>query len=161
MTSMILCPTRGGASSRLNQEKAIALARERDAELLFLYVSNVQFLGLLASPVVVDIETELDEMGEFLLTIAQERAEKAGVHAGTLVKRGVFHKVLKDIIQEYPVKTVVLGRSQESSSLITPEYAEALGQEISQETGVEFIVVQDGEIAAIYKPQGNSPSRPS
>jgi nucleotide-binding universal stress UspA family protein len=156
MTDMILCPTRGGASSRPNQEKAIALAKERGADLLFLYVSNVQFLGLLASPVVLDIETELDEMGEFLLTIAQERAEKAGVYAGTLVKRGVFRQVLKNIIQEYPVKTVVLGRSHESSGLITPEFAEALGREIGQETGVEFIIVQDGEIAAIYRPQGNS-----
>jgi nucleotide-binding universal stress UspA family protein len=156
MNSLILCPTRGGASSRPNQERAIALAKDRGAELLFLYVSNVQFLGLLASPVVVDIETELDEMGEFLLTIAQERAEKAGVHAETLVKRGIFHQVLKDIIQEYPVQTVVMGSSQESSSLITPEYTETLGQEISQETGVEFIVVQNGEIAKIYKPQSNS-----
>ncbi len=156
MSGMILCPTRGGASSRPNQEKAIALAKERGAELMFLYVSNVQFLGLLASPFVVDIETELDEMGEFLLTIAQERAEKAGVHAEALVRRGVFRQVLRDIIQDYPVDAVVLGRSQESSSLITPEYAEALGKEISQETGVEFIVVQDGEIAAIFKPQSSS-----
>jgi nucleotide-binding universal stress UspA family protein len=156
MTSMILCPTRGGASSRPNQEKAIALAKERGADILFLYVSNVQFLGLLASPVVVDIETELDEMGEFLLTIAQERAEKAGVHAEALVKRGVFRQVLRSIIQDYPVGAVVLGSSQESSSLITPAYTEALGKEISQETGVEFIVVQDGEIAAIFKPEGSS-----
>lgn len=156
MTGIILCPTRGGASSRLNQEKAIALAKERGVDLLFLYVSNVQFLGLLASPVVVDIETELDEMGEFLLTIAQERAEKAGVHAETLVKRGVFNQVLKGIIHEYPVKTVVMGSSQESSSLITPEYTETLGKEISQETGVEFIVVKGGEIAAIFKPQNSS-----
>ncbi len=156
MTSMMLCPTRGGASSRPNQEKAIALAKERGADILFLYVSNVQFLGLLASPVVVDIETELDEMGEFLLTIAQERAEKAGVHAEALVKRGVFRQVLRSIIQDYPVDAVVLGSSQESSSLITPAYTEALGKEISQETGVEFIVVQDGEIAAIFKPEGSS-----
>jgi nucleotide-binding universal stress UspA family protein len=156
MTNMILCPTRGGASSRPNQEKAIALAKERGSDILFLYVSNVQFLGLLASPVVVDIETELDEMGEFLLTIAQERAEKAGVHAETLVKRGVFRQVLRAIIQDYAVDAVVLGRSQESSSLITPEYTESLGKEISQETGVEFIVVQDGEIAVIFKPQGSS-----
>jgi nucleotide-binding universal stress UspA family protein len=156
MTSMILCPTRGGASSRPNQEKAIALAKERGADILFLYVSNVQFLGLLASPVVVDIETELDEMGEFLLTIAQERAEKAGVHAEALVKRGVFRQVLRSIIQDYPVDAVILGSSQESSSLITPAYTEALGKEISQETGVEFIVVQDGEIAAIFKPEGSS-----
>jgi nucleotide-binding universal stress UspA family protein len=156
MTSMILCPTRGGASSRPNQEKAIALAKERGADILFLYVSNVQFLGLLASPVVVDIETELDEMGEFLLTIAQERAEKAGVHAEALVKRGVFRQVLRSIIQDYPVDAVILGSSQESSSLITPAYTEALGKEISQETGVEFIVVQDGDIAAIFKPEGSS-----
>ena len=50
MTNTILCPTRGGEASYANQERAIALAVEREAELIFLYVSNVHFLDLTAAP---------------------------------------------------------------------------------------------------------------
>jgi nucleotide-binding universal stress UspA family protein len=99
----ILCPTRGGEASYPNQDRAIAIARERNADLLFLYVTDVRFLNRLASPVLVDIETELGELGEFLLTMAQERAEKVGVHAETEVRRGVFRQAIKEITQEYPV----------------------------------------------------------
>jgi hypothetical protein len=69
----ILRPTRGGEASYPNQDRAIKLAKERDADLLLLYVANVHFLDRLAGPVIVDVETELEEMGEFLLALAQER----------------------------------------------------------------------------------------
>jgi nucleotide-binding universal stress UspA family protein len=151
MTEMILCPTRGGKASYPNQDRAIALAKERDVGLLFLYVTDVRFLGLTAAPKVVDIETKLDEMGDFLLAMAQERAQKSDVKAYTLVQRGEFREVLKDVIREYPISTVILGSSSQGSRVITPEYVEKLRQEISIEMGVEFIVVHDGEIESIYK----------
>ena len=81
----ILCPTHGGEKSIPNQERAIAIAKDRGADLIFLYVSDVHFLDHLASPILVDLEAELDEMGQFLCTMASERADKAGVHAQTMV----------------------------------------------------------------------------
>lgn len=146
METTILCLTRGGIDSYRNQDQAIALAKERATGLLFLYVSNVQFLGLTASPVLVDIETELDEMGDFMLAMAKERAEKAGVQAMTTVRRGVFRRVIKDILKEYPIQTVVMGRPGPDTSITTTEYINELIQEIGQESGVEFIVVHQGEI---------------
>jgi len=148
MKKMILCPTRGGRSSYPNQDMAIALAKKRQSDLLFMYVSNVRFLGMTASPVIVDIETELDEMGDFLLTMAQERAEKAGVHAETTVRRGVFRKVLREVIHEYPVNTIVLGSSTAGTGITTPEFVHSLVAAMSDETGLEFIIVQDGKIVS-------------
>ena len=152
MTNIILCPTRGGKGSYPNQDRAIAIAKERGAEVLFLYITNVQFLGLTAAPKLIDIENEMDEMGEFMLTMAQERAEKASVNAFTRVVRGQFREVLIDFIEEHQIDTVVLGSSAGGTGVITAEFIQELVDEISGKTGVEFIVIDQGEIVSTYKP---------
>jgi nucleotide-binding universal stress UspA family protein len=149
----ILRPTRGGEASYSNQDRAITLAKERDADLLLLYVSNVHFLDLRAGPVLVDVEAELDEMGEFLLAMAQERAEKAGVRARTLVLRGVFREALQQVLQEHEeISTVVLGAAIEGTSVTPAGYMEDLAQWCYAEFGVEVIVVHQGEIIEHLKP---------
>jgi nucleotide-binding universal stress UspA family protein len=152
MPKIILCPTRGGEGSYPNQDRAIAIAKERDAEVLFLYITNVEFLGLTAAPKIVDIEHEMDEMGEFMLIMAQERAEKAEVKAATIVKRGQFNHVLAEVIEEYQIETVVLGSSFEGTGVVTAEYIHDLVDEIGSKTGVEFFVVDQGEIVKTFKP---------
>ena len=151
MSNIILCPTHGGKGSYPNQDRAITIAKERGAEVLFLYITNVQFLGLTAAPKLIDIETEMDEMGEFMLTMAQERAENASVNALILVQRGQFREVLIDVIEEHQIDTVVLGSSAGGTGVITAEYIQELVDEISGKTGVEFIVVNQGEIVSTYK----------
>lgn len=142
----ILCPTRGGKESHPNQDFAINLAKERGADLLFMYVSNIQLIGRSARPIVVDIEEELDELGDFLLSMAQERAEKSGVPAKVAVRRGNFSKVLREVIVENKITTVVLGSSRKETGIVTYEHLQELSRELSGELGVEFIVVQDGTI---------------
>ena len=63
MPNIILCPTRGGKGSYSNQDRAIALAKERGAEVLFLYITNVEFLGLTAAPKLIDIEDRIGRNG--------------------------------------------------------------------------------------------------
>ena len=152
MPNIILCPTRGGKGSYSNQDRAIAIAKERRAEVLFLYITNVEFLGLTAAPKLIDIETELDEMGEFMLAMAQERAEKANIKALTLVQRGHFREVLVDVMEEHQIETVVLGSSAGGSGVVTAEYIRELVDEIGGKTEVEFIVVYQGEIMKTYRP---------
>jgi nucleotide-binding universal stress UspA family protein len=152
MSNMILCPTRGGKDSYPNQDRAIALAKERGVALLFLYVSNVEFLELTAAPKLIDIEHELDEMGEFMLAMAQERAEKKGVQVSTLVRHGHFRHVLVEVIEEYEIGTVVLGSSAGGTGVVTASYVKSLIDEIGGKTGVEFIVVNKGEIVSTYSP---------
>jgi nucleotide-binding universal stress UspA family protein len=150
----ILRPTRGGEASYANQDRAVALAKDRDADLLLLYVSNVHFLDRVAGPVIVDIEAELDEMGEFLLALAQERAEMAGVRAKTLVLRGQFREALRQVIQEHEeVTTVVLGSAAGGTGVTTPGYLEDLVQWCHTECGIEVIVVDGGEIIEHHEPE--------
>jgi nucleotide-binding universal stress UspA family protein len=142
----ILCPTRGGKESQPNQDFAIQLASEQGADLLFLYVSDISFISRAGPPIIVDLEEELAEVGDFLLTMAQERAEKAGVHAKTLVQSGNFSKVLREIILEKEINTVVLGGSHEETGVVTQEHLQLLSEELGKELNVEFIVVHKGEL---------------
>jgi nucleotide-binding universal stress UspA family protein len=152
MSKMILCPTRGGKGSYPNQDRAIAIAKERGTDILFLYITNVEFLGLTAAPKLVDIEAELDEMGEFMLVMAQDRAEKASVEATTLVMHGQFREVLAEVIEKHQIGTVVLGSSAGGTGVVTKEYIQELVDHIHSKTGVEFIVVDQGEIVKTYQP---------
>jgi nucleotide-binding universal stress UspA family protein len=142
----ILCPSRGGKESHPNQDFAINLAKERSADLLFLYVSNIQLISRAGPPIVVDIEEELDEVGDFLLSMAQERAEKSGVLAKVAVRRGIFSEVLKEVIAENEIKTVILGSSPKGTGIVSYEKLQELSKALNEEIGVEFIVVQDGKM---------------
>lgn len=145
--TVILCPTRGGQGSYPNQDRAILIAQARAGELVFLYVTNVHFLDQFQSPVLVDIEDELDDMGEFLLAMAQERAEKAGVRARTDVRRGEFVEALQAVVREYEVDTVVLGSpTQGAAAFTTSDYLDDLTRFLLTQAGVEIFLVQDGEI---------------
>lgn len=150
----ILRPTRGGESSVPNQDRAIAIAKERGADLLFLYVSNVHFLDRLASAKLVDLEAQLDELGEFLLTIARERAEMAGVRATTTTRRGAFRQALEDVIKEHEeITTVVLGTAAGGTGVTPPGYLEDLVKELLSELGLEVILVDGGEVVGHHLPK--------
>ena len=145
--SVVLCPTRGGKSSIPNQVYAIDLAKARGARLIFLYVSNVHFLDNLASPLLVDVADELDEMGQFLLAMAQDRAAQAGIDAEIVVRQGVFREALAAVIAEEQVETVVIGASAEGVGVTTQHYLTTLAESVSQ-SGVEMLMVQDGKLVS-------------
>ena len=140
----ILCPTRGGKESQPNQDFAINLAKDRGADLLFLYVSDIQFLKRAGPPIIVNIEQEMAEVGDFLLSMAQERAEKAGVTARAAVRSGVFQEVLREVIAESEIDTVVLGSASGERSIVSLEHLQELSQALSSDLGVKFYVLQDG-----------------
>jgi hypothetical protein len=142
----ILCPTRGGKESHPNQDFAINLAKERSADLLFLYVSDIKFLKRAGPPIVVDIEQEMVEVGDFILSMAQERAENSSVPARAIVRSGIFSKILRETIVEHEIKTVVLGSSREGSGIVSYERLQELSKELNKEIGVEFIILQNGSM---------------
>ena len=149
----ILYPTRGGDTTYRNQDRASELARERGAKLLFLYVGNVRFLDHTAGPVHVNlVQKELDEMAEFLLAIAQERAEKTGVPTERVVRHGGLREALKEVVQEYGVTAVVLGRPAHDTAHTTVEYISSFAKSIAADLGVEAFVVHEGEDVEHYQP---------
>lgn len=152
MTNM-LYPTRGGPSSYANQDRAVEIAKARGANLHFLYVSNVEFLGGVARPALVDIvEGELDHMGEFLLAMAQERAARLGWQAEAVIRRGDFRAALSAVIEEYDIGLLALGAPGREHAVTTPKFLQALVDSITEEFGIEVVVLLDGqEVEVIAK----------
>lgn len=153
----ILFPTRGGKDSYPNQDWAISTAIDQKADLIFLFVSNVRFLIGLSSPVVVDVQTELNAMGEFLLAMAQERAEKAGWQAGAIVRHGMFEDALREVIQTEDVSTLILGSSPEGSGITTLEYLSQLAQALMDDFGIEVHILQNGQPLSHFMPPSLEP----
>ena len=138
---VILCATRGGEASVRTQERAIELAKERNAKLVFIFVSDVRFLEGYTAPRVPAMEGEMERLGEFLLLVAKERAEKAGVQADYIVRSGDFRTALVEAAKELGASLIVLGHPGDNN-LTTLEYLEnKLAPAIKEETGSEVLVV--------------------
>nr|MBN1229339.1 universal stress protein [Anaerolineae bacterium] len=133
----ILCATRGGEAAIKNQKAAIARAKENADSIIFFYVVDVEFLAhanyALRSDVVIG---EMDNMADFLMTMAVERAEKEGVEASFIVRHGTFAHQLKETILEEEVSLVVLGKPEEESAFVLAGL-QALASSLKKETGVE------------------------
>ncbi|MEN8242238.1 MAG: universal stress protein [Chloroflexota bacterium] len=138
---LILCAARGGEASYRTQQAAIALAKERQDELIFLYIIDLSFLSKTAAPIVVDIDNELEQMGNFFLLMAQERAAEFGVEARTLTRRGAVREEIIKTVQGEEATTVVLGRPGEKQSAFKMSDLEAFAFEIEQKTDAKTIIV--------------------
>jgi hypothetical protein len=138
----ILCATRGGEASYRTQDAAIALAQERGDELLFLFVADIGFLNKTGRAVRPDVvTTELENMGRFLLLMAQERAQKQNVRASYIVRHGSFRDELKDAALQPDVTMVVLGKPVGEESAFVPASLEAFAKEVETETGTPVRIV--------------------
>jgi len=138
---IILCATRGGDPSSRTEQVAIELAKERGDVLLFLYIVDLHFLDKTAAPIVVDVEDELSDMGEFLLLMAKERAEQQGVETKTVVRKGSVRAEIKRVAKEEGVNLVVLGRPAGAESAFEVESLQKFAGEIEKETGAKTVIV--------------------
>ncbi|MEN8098680.1 MAG: universal stress protein [Chloroflexota bacterium] len=133
----ILCATRGGEASVRAQDAVIALAQEQNHIILFLYASDIDFLKHVSHGARMDVvQNEMDHMGSFLLAIACERAEKAGVEAQPVLAHG---KLLDSIVEvaddDAEIELIVLGRPAEES-VYEPSSIRRLVDKIQEITGV-------------------------
>ena len=138
---LILCATRGGEASQHAQNAAISLAKERGDELAFLYIIDLRFLDKTAAPIMVDVENELAQLGNFLLLVAKERASEKGVITHTLSRKGNLREEIKKAALEIGATLVVLGRPGEDSSAFQFSNLQAFANEIKTETGVDVRIL--------------------
>lgn len=138
----ILCATRGGEASYRTQDAAIALAREQEDELLFLYVVDTGFLDKTERAVRPDVvAAEMEKMGEFLLLMAQERAQKQDVEASYILRRGRVREELKEAARDEKADQVVLGKPVGDESIFALEALQAFGVEIEAESGAKVLIL--------------------
>jgi nucleotide-binding universal stress UspA family protein len=140
----ILCATRGGEASLLTQQAAIELAKQNGDELVFVYIYDVEFLSharyVLRSDVV---EDAMDNMAEFLMTMAVERAGKAGVTARYIIRHGQIDEQLIEAAIDEKATLVVLGKPADDEGRFDAERLAELVARLREATGIEFRVLPD------------------
>jgi nucleotide-binding universal stress UspA family protein len=109
--SQIGCATRGGAASRATEDKAIALACQYQAELIFLYVVDVAFAHGHSGKFPIDIvDKELHEIGEIVLQQAKLRAKECGVNARSEIRSGhVGDEIERFVVSHKSMALLVVG----------------------------------------------------
>ncbi len=134
---MILCATRGGEASYPTQDSVIALAKEQGDELVFLYVVDISFLNHTAAPLVVDVEPQLEKLGQFQLVMAQERATAQGITAQTIMRHGHLRTELVSVVKELGATLIVMGRSLGPDAAFEDSALQVFAADLQRESGVE------------------------
>jgi nucleotide-binding universal stress UspA family protein len=140
----IVCATRGSEASRRTQERAIALAQERGASLIFLYIVDPTFIKPLDTALAQVVLDELTQLGRGLLAIAQARAHEQGLQADIAIRQGAIRATMEDFLREVKAGLIIIGAPQRSSSapVFNSEAITQLVQHIQDTTGVEAIIVE-------------------
>jgi nucleotide-binding universal stress UspA family protein len=139
----IVCATRGGAASRAVQERAISLAAEHSAELVFLYVADSCSCGAMSEDLAQVVEDELRRMGRSLLHIAHVRAQEQGVEADMTAKCGPVRQTILDFVAETQADALVIGAPRRNSNV--QEFGDnglpAFARKVTEETGAQVLIV--------------------
>jgi hypothetical protein len=135
----ILCAIRGGEASQRIQDIAIHRAKERNEEIVFLYVVNTEFLDTASAALRESVTLEMEKLGDFLLLIAQERAKKQGVVAEPLLRHGYLQEEFETAASAPEISTVLLGTPGEEG-FFSMESLEAVAAEIEQKCQVEVLI---------------------
>lgn len=139
----IVCATRGGEAGRRTQERAIALAKERGAELVFLCVSDPSFAQPLGSDLARAVTEEQQWLGRALTGVALARARIQGVEAATVVRSGPVLEGIEAFLCEVDASALVIGEPKIDSALAAfrPGEVRACARQVKEDTGVEVVVV--------------------
>jgi nucleotide-binding universal stress UspA family protein len=139
----IVCATRGGRASRATQERAIALAKERNAELVFLCIVDATFAGPMDESLTCALNDELKRLGRSLLCIAQARAQQQGIDAKTVVRSGPVAESIGAALHEFGADTLVIGAPGPASrtEAFGAQDVDDLADALRQSTGVEVVLV--------------------
>jgi nucleotide-binding universal stress UspA family protein len=139
----IVCATRGGEVSRRTQEQAVALAKERGEELIFLYVVDPSFAGTVNEMLKAALTDELTRLGRSLLCIAQARAQEEGIAARTAIRRGPTLQSIQEYLREVDASVLVIGAPRGNVGMrgLDSEEVYEQAEAICGDMGIEMVVV--------------------
>lgn len=140
--SGIVCAIRGGPTSKPTIARAIELAQETGLVLNFLYIVNLDFLAYTESSRVRVIKEELEEMGEFIILAAREKAEKQGVEANGATRAGTVSEGIIEFSKEIEADYVVLGSPQgeQEENVFTRERFDAFVAMVEEQSGAKVVL---------------------
>jgi nucleotide-binding universal stress UspA family protein len=144
--SGIVCAIRGGPASQATIARAIALARETELPLYFLYVVNLDFMSHATSTRVHTISEEMHQMGEFILLQAQTTASAQGISAEGQVRHGDVGPEIAKFCHELAADYLVLGypQVQHEDSVFTQTLLMQFVEETEALTGAKIVLPNGG-----------------
>ena len=140
--SGIICALRGGPDSQVTIDRAIALSKQTDLPLYFLYVVNLDFLTRTSSSSVQIVSAEMEQMGEFILLSAEASAVGQGISAQRVIRHGnVLHEIAA-LCHSLNADYLVLGRPQvkQPENIFTGNLLRDFIQRIEAQTGSKVIL---------------------
>jgi len=109
--------------------------------LVFLLISFHILPETTAAPIVVNFENELDQMGQFFLLMAKERATEQGVIVRTITRRGKVREEIINAVHDEGATRVVLGRPVGKQSAFQESSLQSFTDEIERVTEAIPILV--------------------
>ncbi len=143
--SGIVCAVRGGPDSQPTINRAITLAKETDLPLFFLYIVNLEFLDHTASSRTYTISKEMAQMGEFILLMAQAKAEAQGIEAQGVIKHGHVAEEIATLCHEVGANYLVIGRPQfqNEDNVFTAALLNLFIERIEMQTGAQVVLPEE------------------
>lgn len=116
MFTGILVPTDGSDASLVAVDQGVAIARQFETTVHFLYVVDVgtEMSASAVGDIADDLTTTLEDMAEGALDAAESRAEEGGVAYERTIMEGVPHEAILDYSTDHDVGLIVMGESGQS-----------------------------------------------
>ncbi len=140
----IVCATRGGQASRRTQERAIALAKERGTDLIFLCVADPSFVEVQDEMLAAALADELVRLGRSMVCIAQSRAQEQGLEAQTVVQCGPVWQTIEAFLRQVNAGTLVIGMPKDEARLraFEPGEVHRFVETLRRNMDIEVIMVE-------------------
>ena len=115
--SLIVCATGNGDRSRSVQARAVEAARRQQKRLVFVHVVDVGQLAELDESLKEAAQAELAWLGSAIMRLAQDRAQRQGVHAESVVLYGNVCSALEEFLTHQPVDLLLMGEPSNATLL--------------------------------------------
>lgn len=116
MFKAVLVPTDGSDASQVAVDQGIAIARQFETTVHFLYVVDVgtEMSASAVGDIADDLTTTLEEMAADALDTSESRAEEAGVRYERTILEGVPHEAILEYSTDHDIDLIVMGESGQS-----------------------------------------------
>ena len=140
----IICGVTGSEHSLKAAQEAARLAKENQAELIFIYAVDATFLkGITVQLTTEFAQKTLEHLGGHILDRAEEIAASEGIlHPKKILKPGEVLEVLKQVIAEEKADLLVIGHEDRSffEKILFKGEVEDHVQELINRTGVSVLI---------------------
>lgn len=141
----IVCGVTGSEASQKGALEAARLARENQANLIFVYAVDNTFLKGMTVELTSDFANKtLEHLGSHILDRAEEIAQGQGITPKRILKQGPVLAVLKQVLSEEGADLLIIGHEERSffEKVLFKGEVEDHVQELINQTGVPVQIVQ-------------------